>query len=252
MKKYIGLTIFLIGTILASFWIAISSGKLAVKNTNQKQENIKNTNIKIKTTNQEKEKKQETNLESKKNEFKKQNDLSWESITNNWTVNNLSWESTDNSWTINNLTWDEIIGNIQTSNSWENFSATKEFIFIGLAQANLYSWDKYNDIFSLFELDNIPTYKIEWKEIYIKKLNSIEYKDEKNIIGRLIQKIWGNMVQTNIFGEKQTFINIDLFYKKEVLMLVEYDWKLYFVILPYKLYHQYKKFLKEVLFVKAK
>jgi hypothetical protein len=41
----------------------------------------------------------------------------------------------------------------------------------------------------MLELESIPTYKIEDKDIYIKELNSIEYKDEKNIISQLIQKI---------------------------------------------------------------
>jgi hypothetical protein len=41
----------------------------------------------------------------------------------------------------------------------------------------------------LFELDNIPTYKIEDKEIYIKEINSVDYESEKTNISKLIQKI---------------------------------------------------------------
>ena len=53
-----------------------------------------------------------------------------------------------------------------------------------------------------------------------------------------------------MFWDKQLFVNPDIFYKKEVIMLVEYKRKVYFVVLPYIKYYDYKKFIKDILFVK--
>ena len=102
----------------------------------------------------------------------------------------------------------------------------------------------------MFELDNIPTYKIEDKEIYIKEINSVDYESEKTNISKLIQKIWGNFVETNLFWDKQLFVNPDLYYKKESIIFIEYKQKLYMLVLPYEKYSKYKKFIKEILFVK--
>ena len=124
-------------------------------------------------------------------------------------------------------------------------------IYVWLAEAKLVSWSNYDDIFSLFNLEKYPTYKVDGKEIYFKQLKSIDYKTEKANINQLIQEIWGNIVETNLFGDKQIFINPDLYYKKVVIMLVSYGQKVYFVTLPYSKYKQYKLFLKNVLFVNS-
>jgi cell division protein FtsL len=49
MKKYIGITIFLVSLIVASFWIALSSGKLKI-NINTQENKIKKSNTKTNLT----------------------------------------------------------------------------------------------------------------------------------------------------------------------------------------------------------
>jgi hypothetical protein len=41
-----------------------------------------------------------------------------------------------------------------------------------------------------------------------------------------------------------------LYYKKESIIFIEYKQKLYMLVLPYEKYSEYKKFIKEILFVK--
>lgn len=254
MKKYIGITIFLVSLIVASFWIALSSGKLKI-NINTQENKIKKSNTKTNLTKLDnKVDKQDNTKENNKTEINV-NYNSWDiSEQENIESENIESGNTKNIDSKNKSKEDTLLNNKNIDNSEQNHkvkNSPKEFLFIWLSQANLYTWNKYKDIFSMLELENIPTYKIENKDIYIKELNSIEYKDEKNIISQLIQKIWGNIVETNLFWDKQLFVNPDIFYKKEVIMLVEYEWKLYLVVLPYKKYHEYKKFIKEVLFIKS-
>jgi len=108
----------------------------------------------------------------------------------------------------------------------------------------------YDDIFDILWFLDLPKYKVEWKKIYIKKIDSIEYNQEKSNIKQLIQKIWGNIAEVNWFWDKQLFVNLDPYYKKDSISLVEYNWNLYIMVLPYNKYYEYEKVIKEFLFDK--
>jgi len=110
--------------------------------------------------------------------------------------------------------------------------------------------DKYDDIFEILWIWDLPKYKIEGKDIYVKKLDSVDYESEKVNIEQLIQKIWGNIANVNWFWDKQLFVNLDPYYKKDSISLVEYKWNVYIMVLPYNKYYEYEKVIKEFLFNK--
>jgi len=115
---------------------------------------------------------------------------------------------------------------------------------------NVVDDDTYDDIFDLLWYPDLPKYKIDGKKIYIKKINSIDYEAEKVNIKQLVQKIWGNIAEVNWFWDKQLFVNLEPYYKKISISLVEYDGSLYFMILPYDKYYEYEKTIKKFLFYK--
>ena len=110
--------------------------------------------------------------------------------------------------------------------------------------------NRYDNIFELLWVSELPKYKIEWKDIYVKKLDSVDYETEKVNIGQLIQKIWWNIAEVHWFWDKQLFVNLDPYYKKDSISLVEYNGNLYYMVLPYDKYYEYKKVIKEFLFNK--
>jgi len=219
MKKYIWLTIYMIGIVWISYtFFYLSKSNEKIKDSNQHfilddtKKNIDNTwNVVL-------------NKIDKKNLFNIET-----GIVENYIDNNIKWNTS---------------GNVLN----EDQNNTKN-IYIGLTYWTLVKDSKYEEIYSILWLDNLPLYKIEKKDIYIKKLESIEYEEEKNNIKQLIQKIWGNIVETNLFWYKQLFVNIDFYYKKESIILVSYDWKTYILIIPYLKYKDYKSYLKDFLFV---
>lgn len=123
-------------------------------------------------------------------------------------------------------------------------------LVIGAITLHLTDDDKYDDIFELLWIGDLPKYKIEWKDIYVKKLDSVDYESEKVNIEQLIQKIWGNIANVNWFWDKQLFVNLDPYYKKDSISLVEYKWNVYVMVLPYNKYYEYEKVIKDFLFNK--
>jgi len=230
MKRYIWLTIFFVWLVMLSFLFSNIS-----KNNNKK--SITKNNIqKIWQT------KKEKNLKNDhQNDFKKKN--IWNKIKK------------ENKKEVNNDF--DIIPVHNSKNTWNNTNIQKENtqkiipdnLYIWLSSAQLLKDSKFEEIFTLFWLDNIPLYQIEKKEIYIKQL-SWNYKDIKTNFENIIKKIWGNDVETNLFWDRQTFFNPDIYYKKDVIMLIYYEKSNYLVVLPYKKYWDYKKFIKETLFEK--
>jgi len=246
MKKYIGLTIYFVWLVLLSYTFFYFSNK--------------SKDIKQIVTYQQKEKMNDSWSE-KLDLWKKDDNSSW----NNQQVEEKSNDvlsGIDNLQVVAN-TWEEdtVLKETSDESTWSNnqyfswndtlSSVIPDKIYVWLADAKLVSGSNYDDVFTLFNVDKYPTYKVSWKEIYFKQLKSIDYNTEKNNIDQLIQEIWGNIVETNLFWDKQLFVNPDLYYKKVVIMLVSYDWKVYFVTLPYSKYQKYKPFLKNVLFVNS-
>jgi len=227
MKRYIWLTIFFVGLVMLSFlfsniskknnitWNNITWNNITKKEPTKKKEIISNNN--------------ETNLEKNStwnNTEKKEDNFDIIPVHNNQNT----WDNTDT----------------QTE---ESEKIIPDNLYIWLSNAKLLKDSKFEEIFALFWLDDIPLYKVENKEIYIKQL-SWDYKDIKTNFDNIIKKVWGNDVETNLFWDKQTFFNPEIYYKKDVIMLISYEKTNYLVVLPYKNYWNYKKFMKETLFVK--
>lgn len=229
MKRYIWLTIFFVWLVMLSFLFANISHKnyhIINQNTwsNNGRKTIKNQNISNNTKNN-----------------KKQNNL----------VKDLTWGNTNKQ---NNF---KIIPIHKQENTWNKIDSQSnkvekiipDNLYIWLSSATLVKDSKFEEVFALFGLDNIPLYKVENKEIYIKQL-SWDYDKIKKNFDNIIKKVWWNDVETDLYGDKQTFFNPDIYYKKDVIMLVKYEKNNYLVVLPYKNYEKYKKFIKETLFVK--
>ena len=140
--------------------------------------------------------------------------------------------------------------------SWENAAkiskkdSLKKELIIWKVKLSYVKYIPYMDIYELLWYTGDGYYQVPWKDIYLKQLKSIDYESEKNNINQLIQKVWGNIKQTNLFGDKQLFVNIDVYFKKVVIMLVSYNGKLYLITLPYNNYSAYKSYLNNDLFVK--
>ncbi len=247
MKKYIWITMYFIGLVWFSytfFYISwnnkqnldnsqkesksnVLDEKIEDKSINEIVDNITNNNKEEKQQIQDIEKNIEKNIELKDN---------WKQITwDNTEIKNNKQNTTGNN--------NQYVEN----NNIENIEL--EYIYIGLTKWKLVKDSRYEDIYNILNLSELPLYKIEDKDIYIKELKSIEYEEKKSNMSELIQKIWGNIIETNLFWNKQLFVNIDVYYKKQSIMLVSYEWKTYVLILPYEKYQDYKKYLKEFLFV---
>ena len=238
MKRYIWLTIFFVWLVMLSFLFSNISKK-DNKNTNKQNTTTWNNNRKpIKSQN--------ISNKINDNQVKEQNNYishKKSNITQNKTWNNTE-KKQDNF---------NIVPVHNKPTTWNKINKTEKIIpddlYIWLSDAKLIKDSKFEEIFTLFWLDNIPLYKIENKEIYIKQL-SWDYKNIKNNLNNIIKKVWGNDVETDLFGDKQTFFNPEIYYKKDVIMLIFYEKENYLVVLPYKNYWKYKKFMKETLFVK--
>ena len=183
-----------------------------------------------------------------------------EVVVNTWT-NNLTGELTgvnsgivsDNTiWNIemknnNNqiVTWTNLV------NTWEEqkVEVIPDSIYVWLAEGSLVKTWVFDNVYSVLWLTG-PIYQMDWKRVYLQKIKSVDYLTEKTNINQLIQKIWGNIKETNLFWDKQLFVNPDKYYWKIVIMLVEYNGSLYLVTLPYNDYKQYKNYIQDVLFVK--
>ena len=234
MKKYIGLTLYFMGIVLLSYSFFYASGKW------------------------------------KKTSFANSENLSWlvqttSGQTDTEDLSIVDLETWDNQTTQTFFTGDEDITS-QTGDSWEvevssNFSSWDKILTgnqqqqttglkLGDQDLTKIDFTPYDDIYEILGYGELPAYQVPGKDIYIKQLKSVDYTEEKSNINQLIQKIWGNIKQTNLFGDKQLFVNPDIYYQKVVIMLIEYNGKLYLVTLPYDKYQQYKGYLKNVLFTK--
>ncbi len=211
-KKYIWLTIYLVGIILLSYVFFLFSNKTVQK----KLPKIEKANI------------------------------TWSVSLNTWNnIDDTIEEISNNLWNpeTTELTWtneDEKVENIVPS--------TMIIWNIELVLAN--EDTTYDDIFDILWFSEYPKYKVKWKKIYIKKLDSIEYENEKSNIEQLIQKMWWDIAEVNWFGDKQLFANFDAYYKKDSVSLVGYNGNLYVMILPYDKYYEYENTIKKFLFIK--
>jgi len=226
MKKYIGLTLFLLANILLVyflFWNKI--------NSSEKKQQVEQTGNVSLNINHQQEKTNDTVIsEEKANDFN--NDFEIEE----------------------NKTWDNFLEGdlaLEKNSIEENDNKIPDTLVIWNITLKLAKNDKtYDDIFDILGFLDIPKYKVEGKKIYIKKIDSIDYEGEKINIEQLIQKIWGNIAEVNWFWDKQMFVNLDPYYKKESISFVEYRGNLYLMVLPYDKYYEYEKVIKEFLFDK--
>lgn len=246
MKKYIWITLYFIGLVWLSYTFFYISEKNKTEDkkivNNQNNTKKQNTVKKDNTLNTEWKNIQDEDIIEKIKTIDKVNEENDKQKDTSSTVDNS--KNTNN----NDISKKEENDNIPEKNNKKDI--VLEDIYIWLAHWKLVKDSKYEEIYDILNLGNLPLYKIEDKEIYIKKLKSIEYETEKNIIEQLIHKIWGNIVETNLFGDKQLFVNMDVYYKVKSILLIEYDKNLYLVVLPYKKYKDYKSYLKNVLFAK--
>ena len=232
MKKYIWITLYLIWLVFLSFLFFLHSKH---NNTNKIIKNTTKNNsiIEIKNTNK-KNNKIEDNIKLTEKEE------TWNNISNKIE------KELENK--------DIEIKNTIKENKKEPIKKEKtelpEFLFIWLTQLNLQKDTKYEEIYNIINVKWKGIYKVEEKDIYLKPLENNDYDSVKNNISKIINKIWWNIISTNLFWDKQCFINPDIYYKKQVIMLINFDWKNYLVVLPYKKYQLYKKFIKEKIFSK--
>lgn len=222
MKRYIWLTMYFIWLVLISYTFFYYSSK---DNLQKDVENPTKENI--------------SQTQKENQEIQKQN------IENQDEKNN-----TENQTNIENISWDFV--RAENLENWE-LKQKQESIFMTIEiwdeTLNLIEDKSQETLYEILWVTDFPTYKTNEKEIYIKKLKSIEYEDKKDNIERLIQRIWENIVNSNLFGEKQLFVNIKWYYKSTSIMLVKYQWETYIVVFPYEKYENYKKFFEEVLFI---
>lgn len=244
MKIYIWLTLYFIWLIWISytfFFITKKENNIKLENTQNKEFSKKEKNTIQNNVKNQEEKNSIININKKIDELKKFEDKnSFQEIKENKQKKEEIKEKEKKE------KEEEIKENKE--NEKEDKDKEKENIKIWKGNAILTESSWYKNIFSGLKIQTNETYKIKDKKIYIKILNSIDYEDKKTNISGLIQKIWGNIVETNIYWEKQLFINIDKYYKKEVIMLVKHNSKTYLLIIPYEQYQNYKKYLKEILF----
>ena len=143
------------------------------------------------------------------------------------------------------VTWEKI----EDLSQEEQVEVIPDSIYVWLAEGSLVETWVFDNLYSNLWLTG-PIYQMDWKKLYLQKIKSVDYLTEKTNIKQLIQKIWGSIKETNLFWDKQLFVNPDKYYWKVVIMLVEYNGSLYLITLPYNNYKQYKKYIQDVLFVK--
>ena len=233
MKKYLGLTLYFVWLVLMSYTFFYFSGKY---------QKLKAPVQTVDTGNQE-------NLQNQTSDSQLSESIQTGQVdTTDDVLSGLSLDLEPQTGDNQDFTGEDFTGDILTGE--ENKKPTIETkLRIGQATGDLVPTTPYDDIYEILGYGKLPAYQIPGKDIYLKKLNSVDYEEEKSNINQLIQKIWGNVKETNLFGDKQLFVNPDIYYQKVVIMLVDYNGKLYLVILPYEDYHKYKEYLKNVLFV---
>ncbi len=236
MKKYIGLSLYLVWLILLSYTFFYFSPKkqefLSLIISNQK--HVKNASLSQITGNF---------LETKADEKKTSENFTGKNLSSG-SETILSGQQTNSvineNLEIKPLTWMHL-----NQNSEEPLLSS--FSGIDLKKVSV---SPYDDIFQLLGYTSGIIYQVSWKDIYIKKLKSVDYDQEKNNINQLIQQIWGNVKSLNLYGDKQSFVNIDVYYGKVVIMLISYKGNNYLVIMPYGVYKENRDYLKKVLFAK--
>lgn len=230
MKKYIWITLYLIWLVFLSFLFFLHSkhnntNKITNNNISETKNTTKNNNKIEKTTKlTEKEKTWNTwsNISNKIDKELENKDIEIEKNTKEDKKEPIKKEKTE----------------------------LPEFLFIWLTQLNLQKDTRYEEIYNIINVKWKGIYKVEEKDIYLKPLDNNDYNSVKDKISKIINKIWWNVISTNLFWDKQCFINPDIYYKKQVIMLINFDWKNYLVVLPYKKYKNYKKIIKEKIFSK--
>jgi len=233
MKKYLGLTLYFVWLVLMSYTFFYFSGKY---------QKLKAPIQTVNTGNQESLQNQTSDNQVSENTQIEQTAIQDDVLSGL----NLDLEPQ----TGNNQDFIEEVFTGNVLSGEENKKLTIESkLWIGQATGDLVPTTPYDDIYEILWYGKLPAYQILGKDLYLKKLKSVDYEEEKSNINQLIQKIWGNVKETNLFGDKQLFVNPDIYYQKVVIMLVEYNGKLYLVTLPYNDYHKYKDYLKNVLFV---
>jgi len=233
MKKYLGLTLYFVWLVLMSYTFFYFSGKY---------QKLKAPVQTVDTGNQE-------NLQNQTSDSQLSESIQTGQVdTTDDVLSGLSLDLEPQTGDSQDFTGELFTGNILTGEKNEKPTIETK-LGIGQATGDLVPTTPYDDIYEILWYGKLPAYQIPGKDIYLKKLNSVDYEEEKSNINQLIQKIWGNVKETNLFGDKQLFVNPDIYYQKVVIMLVDYNGKLYLVTLPYEDYHKYKDYLKNVLFV---
>lgn len=240
MKKYIWVSLYFVWIVLLSYAFFYSSWKW---------EQLKNQDFSV-------EVKESWNVQktvakqNQDNNILKANKLTYSE--NTWDkLNNIKIKPVLEEEKAIVLTWDkaEKFTQMQEDSQTKKNDVKKEIIVwkIKLSYVNDVP---YVDIYELLWYADGNFYQVPWKNIYLKQLKSVDYEKEKNNISQLIQKGLGNIKETNLFGDRQMFVNLDAYFKKVVIMLVSYNGKLYLVTLPYDKYYIYKSYLASDLFAK--
>lgn len=224
MQRYVWLTMYFIGLVLISYMFFYFSTQSKEKDNVGKPTSSVNAPWKGQYKNSEKNK--ETRAQELKNtknnqEANKTEDLSWTFVKPDSNQSKEKWLSHED-----------------TFMKMEIWTQTLDLIDDKLQET----------LYNILGIRDFPTYKVKWKEIYVKKLKSIDYLNKKTNIEKLIERIWENIVEANLFGDKQIFVNLKWYYKNSSIMLIEYKWKTYLIVFPYKKYKEYKTFFKEFLF----
>lgn len=150
-----------------------------------------------------------------------------------------SWTKQSTSWDFNSSTGEELeyiediipkeltiwwyVGYLLTW--WKMFEVTKN-----IHNMLWYSWN---------------TYVFSW-QVNVLWLDTEDYDTEKSKLEEILSKRWWNMVELDLFWDKQAFINIEPYYKKIVIMLINKNWQNWLVTVSYDKYHKMKHFIKNL------
>ncbi len=268
-KQYVWIFIFLFGVLLLSYsmYYFFWNGKKDIDNVKEIISGDKNLS-KDNNTEKDIEDDKLTNISDKEvvdsllannNQGNTENVIFDEPMMGNTEVEDKTklpiWDIEVSIWKWNNQIWSGWIAEDNDIDSMEDELEVIENTPIEGIPKEVIIWDytwilmedselsEINNIYNiLWYREKYPVYLFD-TDITVSWLQGKMYDKEYPRIIDLIWKLGGTVVQLNMFGDKQFFINIPTYYKKKVVMGIERMGVFYLVILDYDIYQQKKEFI---------
>ena len=262
-RQYIGIILFLVTIIVGAYTVYyffwwwkkdISQVVKTIKKTEKQSQNTVKKNI---TGENASSCNISNNTDSCVNNVSENN-----SIENNVNNQNTMQLTADvQSWIQKNINWNiqPITGWIQQNISWDFQSSTgeeleyiedfvpKELTIWGYVGYLLTWWKMFEVIKNIHNMlwYSWNMYVFSW-QVSVLWLDTEDYDIEKSKLEEIVSERWWNMVELDLFWDKQAFINIEPYYKKIVIMLINKNWQNWLVTISYDKYHQMKQFIKNL------